>query len=319
VTARCFVCDARLWEPTDRSLLFRSGRRRHFGFACGACGILSDGPERGAEASAHLAEKLSGDVFHSDEGAPYGLDVYTLRTAATRAGLGIEPTDAEQAAALRRPHGELAAAARLLPLPRFDGAAVSLGLPCRPEDMERVLATVPAHAAWTDDVVVLVDTQTVPSRAAAGARVVARPLAGDFAAQRNALQRLGRHPWMLQLDADESLEPETVAYLPRLAALADRDGALSIGLSRRNLVDGVQADLFPDVQYRLNRREVTYAGRVHERPDRPWQRSFIALTGAIRHHLGRARVLSRSRRYEAMAPGHGRLKEAEALLRPYRD
>ncbi len=61
------------------------------------------------------------------------------------------------------------------------------------------------------------------------------------------------------------------------------------------------------------------AGRVHERPDRPWQRSLLFLGGGLLHHLGRAHVEARSRRYEAMAPGGGRLFEEADLLRPYRD
>jgi hypothetical protein len=59
-----------------------------------------------------------------------------------------------------------------------------------------------------------------------GVRVAARPLEGDFAAQRNALQDLARHAWMLQLDADESIEPATGRLLPALAALAHEAGAL---------------------------------------------------------------------------------------------
>lgn len=304
--------------PTGRSLAYRAGRRR-FGFACGSCGMLCDAPDE-AEACRRLLEKtLVAGRFVADPGAPYGLDAYTLRTAATGARLGTEATERAQLEALRAPHGEPAASARLAPLEVVGAPIVSLGILCRREDLDAVLASLPVHAAWTDEIVVIVDADDVPVRAAGSARIVARPLSGDFAEQRNALQRLGGKPWMLQLDADESLDAATASLLPALAGMANRHGVVSIGLPRRNVVDGMASDVFPDTQYRLNRREVRYAGRVHERPERPWQRSFIALHGSIDHHLGRAHVISRSRRYEAMEPGHGRLEEADALLRPYSD
>jgi len=75
--------------------------------------------------------------------------------------------------------------------------------------------------------------------AAGAVRVATRPLDGDFAAQRNALQGLARHRWMLQLDADEALAPETGRLLPALAALAEAEDVVSIGLARANRVDGI--------------------------------------------------------------------------------
>jgi hypothetical protein len=162
---------------------------------------------------------------------------------------------------------------------------------------------------------------TVAGFAAGAVRVAARPLNGDFAAQRNALQGLARHGWMLQLDADEALSPATGRLLPALAALAEADGVVSIGLNRSNRVDGVLSDVFPDVQYRLNRTSLLYAGRVHERPvlDRGWPGSLIALHGCIEHRLSSAHVRARSRRYETLDPGRGRPEEEAALLRPYAD
>jgi hypothetical protein len=325
---RCFVCAADMLAPSARHLIYPDGRRRAFPLACGSCGVLL---ERDADASrcrAHLADALAARRFASDPHASYGLDLYTLRTAATRLGRGIRPRDAQDRAALLDPHAERAARADLYALDAAETRPVSLGLLCRPAERDGVLAGLPAQAPWTDDVAILLDAEAAPPRTVAvpgfpegAVRVAARPLAGDFAAQRNALQALARHPWMLQLDADETLEPATGRLLPALAALAEAGAARSIGLARRNRVDGVLSDVFPDVQYRLNHRAVAYAGRVHERPRLAggWPESFIALHGAIEHHLGRAHVEARSRRYEALAPGRGRPEEEEALLRPYRD
>lgn len=325
---RCFVCDADMLAPSERSLTFPDGRRRVFALACGSCGVLFDGQADAARCRAHLHAALAGPTFFSDEQAPYGLDLYTLRTAATRLARGLRPLDAEGWADLLHPHAERAARAALYDLVGAPTRPVSLGLLCRPFERDAVLAGLPAQVGWTDDVAILLDGAAAPPRAVAvpgfaegAVRVAARPLGGDFSAQRNALQALARHPWMLQLDADESLAPATGRLLPALTAMAEAGAVRSIGLARENRVDGVLADVFPDVQYRLNRREVPYAGRVHERPVLAggWRETFLSLHGAIEHHLSRAHVEARSCRYEALDPGRGRLEEAQALLRPYRD
>jgi hypothetical protein len=325
---RCFVCAADMLRPTDRRLIYPNGRDRAFPIACGSCGLLLEVEAEPTECRAHLAERLAGPGFSPDPNAPYGLDLYTLRSAATGHARGVRPWDESGRMALRQPHDHCAARGELYALDLAVGAPVSLGLLCRPEALAAVLAALAIHVAWTDDIVVLLDAPARPARAveASGCppgsvRVGARPLGQDFAAQRNALQDLARHRWMLQLDADEALAAEVGRRLPALASLAEAGDVVSIGLARRNRVDGRFSDVYPDVQYRLNRRSVRYAGRVHERPvlDGGWPRSLIALHGAIEHHLDRAHVLARSRRYERFAPGRGRPEEEAALLCPYRD
>lgn len=323
---RCFACSADMLVPTGRSLTFSDGRTHAFPRACGSCGILLTDDADPAACRAHLDARLAAPVFESDPGAPYGLDLYTLRIAATRRALGIRPLDEAGGAALRHPHDTQAARAGLFPLGEADACPVSLGLICRAAEQDALLASLPERAGWTDDVAILLDgpphePQTVPVNGfpAGAVRVASRPLDGDFAAQRNALQDLARHDWMLQLDADETLPLAAGRMLPALAALAQAGDVVSIGLARANRVDGVFSDVFPDVQYRLNRRTVRYAGLVHERPilDGGWPRSFITLHGVITHTLSSAHVRARSRRYEALDPGRGRLEEEVALLRPF--
>ncbi len=322
---RCFVCAADMLAPSGRHLTFSDGRRRRFPLACGSCGVLLDGPADASRCRAHLSAALAGETFVSDGEAEYGLDLYTLRIAATRFGRGVRPLDAAGRADLLHPHAERAARAGLYDLDGVQMLPVSLGLLCRPSELGGVLAGLPD---WTDDVAILLDAEAASPRSVAvpgfrdgAVRVAARPLSENFAAQRNALQAMARHPWMLQLDADERLAPAAGRLLPALAALAEAGAVRSIGLARENRVDGILADVFPDVQYRLNRRDVTYAGRVHERPwlAGGWHERFFSLHGAIEHRLSRAHVEARSQRYEAMDPGRGRPEEAEALLRPYRD
>ncbi|BCM87165.1 hypothetical protein [Methylobacterium indicum] len=322
---RCFLCAAAMPAPSARRLAYPGGRGRTFPIACESCGVLT---ERGADPARcwdDLARRLGQDLFVPDPDAAYGLDVYTLRSAATRLGRGLHPLGPEDRAALLRPHAVRAAQAVLYDL--AGGRPVSLGLIGRAAECDAVLAALALHAAWTDDVVVLLDGERSPPRPVSvpgfsdgAVRVAARPLSGDFAAQRNALQDLARHPWMLQLDTDETIDPALGRALPALAALAEDGDVVSVGLPRRNRVDGMLSDVYPDVQYRLNRAGTRYAGRVHERPvlDGGWPRSLLALTGAIDHALSLAHVRARSRTYETLDPGRGRPEEEAALLRPYR-
>ncbi|MBA9068358.1 hypothetical protein FHR71_002099 [Methylobacterium sp. RAS18] len=325
---RCFVCAADMLTPSERHLIYPDGRRRLFPLACASCGVLLEGGADASRCRAHLAEALAARTFTSDPDVPYGLDLYTLRTAATALGRGIRPLDAEGSAALRHPHDGHAARAALYALNAAEERPISLGLLCRPSEVDAALASLPAQAGWTDDIMILLDSDITPPGAvsvagfpAGAVRMASRPLEGDFAAQRNALQALARHAWMLQLDADETLDAATGHLLPALVALAEAGAVRSIGLARFNRVDGVLSDVYPDVQYRLNRNDVRYAGRVHERPllAGGWPESFISLHGGIEHRLSRAHVAARSRRYEALDPGRGRPEEEDALLRPYRD
>lgn len=324
---RCFLCLADTLEPTGRHLVYADGRRRRFPLACASCGVLLDGDADPAACWATLAQDLAGPDFRLAPQAPYGLDLYTLRTAATRLGRGVRATCEADRIALIQPHSERAGHGEVFPLAPAQPGTVSLGLLCRPGELDDLLERLPVHATWTEDVAILVDSPDAPPAFATVAgfrpgavRVAARLLADDFAAQRNALQGLSRGAWMLQLDADEDLPPALGRLLPVLADLAEAGEILSIGLPRRNLVDGVLSDVHPDVQYRLNRAGVRFRGRVHERPDLggDWRRSFIALTGAIEHRLSRAHVEARSLRYEAMDPGRGRPEEEATLLRSYR-
>ncbi|WP_246333330.1 hypothetical protein [Aureimonas mangrovi] len=310
-------------EPTDRTLADPSGRTRDFELACASCGLVIEGDAFDREARALMRKLLEGGDWACFDRSPFGMDAYTARIAATAVSRRYVPHKDERHEMLR-PHG--AAAARGTSRPFVGQRPVTLGLICREDEIDAVLRALPPHAGWASDVVVLADGASRSSCATAVAgfapgavRIAHRPLAGDFAAQRNALQGLARSAWVMQLDADETLPDGAASLLPALARMGEEDGLLSIGLPRNNLVDGSRSDVFPDVQYRLNRREVRFAGPVHERPERSWQQSTISLHGAIDHHLSRAHVASRSQRYETLSPGNGRLEEVEALLRPYRD
>ena len=74
--------------------------------------------------------------------------------------------------------------------------------------------------SWADEIVVLDSGSTDATTAIAahyGARVHTRPFAG-YSAQKQAAIDLATHRWVLLLDSDESLAPETAAQLQRVLA-----------------------------------------------------------------------------------------------------
>ncbi|MBE7210254.1 MAG: hypothetical protein INR65_04480 [Gluconacetobacter diazotrophicus] len=152
-------------------------------------------------------------------------------------------------------------------------------------------------------------------------RVAAHPLGTDYAAQRNRLQVLAERSfgegWVLQLDSDERMTPGMLRSLGWLAADAERHGLLSLGLPRRNLVEGELSALFPDIQYRLNRSGVRFNNAVHERPVVPFEQTALALCAPIEHLLFRRRVLERTIQYEGIEPGQGRPQDEAALSAPF--
>ena len=316
---RCPSCGARDFRRTERSPENDGSRCRE----CSHCGLLADpvALQSGAVAAFLGAHVVEGP-FVSRPSDPVFVESYALRTLALSRGLLSRPVGDEQREALHDPYRPLAAAAELLPLSEIDPAPVSLVMLCRPANLELLAKVIAALVPRFADVILVLDAEVVPSipELPERVRILPRPLAGDFAAQRNVGQALARHDWVLQLDADESLEESSLTDLGRVAALANLDGALSVGLSRRNRVDGVLSDLYPDVQYRLNRKQVLFEGTVHERPALPrgWRNGFIAPNLVIDHHLTRAHVETRSVRYERLSPGKGRSFEGETLLTPYR-
>ncbi|MBB4658340.1 hypothetical protein [Parvularcula dongshanensis] len=188
-------------------------------------------------------------------------------------------------------------------------------------DLDAAIALCERLVPPLAEAVILLDADEVPSvRLPEKVRLYAEPFAGDFAARRNAVQRLAASSWVLQLDTDETMPLSSVARLGTVLRHAARDGVTSLGLPRRNLVDGRLSDLYPDPQYRLNRRFVRFAGVVHERPallSRP-RHARLALGAPIEHHLSAARVRARTEVYGAMAKGGARPSDEAALLTPFR-
>ncbi len=281
---RCPICSNPDWHA------------RAFGEECTHCGLRVDGPEGLQSAAATIPLRLVAGRARCEAADPWSLDALGWRNAAWRLGFVLEGSAAIRAE--QRPHD------------------VTLAVITCPAQADMAAALV-SDLAFASTLVAIDSDDAAPWRSRfPGATVIAHPLAGDFAAQRNRLQALAMG-WVIQLDSDERPDATLLASLGWLTAAADREGLASLGVARRNLVGGLQSALFPDIQYRLNRAEVRFAGVVHEQPVVPFERTSLALAGAIEHRLDAARVRERTQVYATMSADGARREDEARLLRPF--
>ncbi len=297
---RCPICGN--WDWLDRSWP-----------ECSHCRLvvrdLHDLPAVAAEVQARLA---SGTIdLAGDPPAGWTLDGAGLRNAAWRYGYHVSPGLAPD---------ERPPVATTIPAVSV-AHDIGLAVMARPADADDVVDLATTLRDRFARITILIDGSE-QDLAAIVARVPwvaghAHPLDGDFAGQRNRLQDLAGTRWVLQLDSDERPDTALLAAIGWLVEGADHDGLRALGLPRRNLVDGAQSALYPDIQYRLVRSDIRFAGRVHERPVVPFVESSLALAGAIEHRLDGERVRARTRIYEAMSAGAGRPEDETLLLEPF--
>ncbi|QCB42415.1 hypothetical protein E5673_09375 [Sphingomonas sp. PAMC26645] len=290
-------------------------------FECSHCRLLvRDANEVGAVADEIVARLGSGLVdLQRDPAERWMLDPAGLRNAAWRFGFEVEPV-AVARGDVRFPPDYRPAQAHSTPTTTVPHG-IGLGIMARPADASDIVEIATHYRTAFARIVVLLDG-TADEAGEIAVRVpwievAHHPLANDFAAQRNRLQDAMQTRWVLQIDTDERPDTALLAALGWLVAAADRDGLRSLGLPRRNLVDGVQSASYPDIQYRLNRSDIRFSGRVHERPVVPFVESSLALAGALEHRLDGERVRERTRIYEAMSTGAGRPEDEALLLAPF--
>lgn len=153
-----------------------------------------------------------------------------------------------------------------------------------------------AARGLADQAVMLWDAADVPDAARLAqaldipVRHLARPLASDFAAQRNALLAACPPGWVLGLDPDERPGPGFAASLARAMACPDLGASYFPRLTlypepgRAKVGHG----LWPDWQLRLFRTgpgsSPRYARALHERLEGVTGRIGLALDGPILHH-----------------------------------
>jgi len=170
---------------------------------------------------------------------------------------------------------------------RIFGAALPLDVPAAPRTPPMTLAAIlspndPGLAdffaqipAFFQEVLVVWDGATPPAvqyPCAAPVRHLARPLNGDFAAQRNVYISECRTKWILSLDADERLTPAGWEACRRLAARGEANNAGGYYLPRKTLTRDNRRvlsgyGLWPDLQLRLFRwtGSIKYERPIHEK------------------------------------------------------
>jgi hypothetical protein len=318
---RCFLCDHRI-EPAPARV------------TCPLCGIAFDpaGRERAATELAALLDRAGLAVPSSGLTGASGwtLPLAGLRMAASRAGRQAIPAGLARFVPLPlldRLAGRIRVA--LAPRPAGTGAKVALGCIARTSEAGALDLFVERYAGIFAQFIFMLDGPEAEARAIAdhlrtlapGADIIVRAhaLAGDFSAQRNRAQALCTVPWIIQLDTDEQLDRGLIESLGAVAAEAEVWGTSIVGFPRANLVDGQLSNFYPDVQYRLTRAHVCYHRRVHETPldGAHWRQVAVSLAGRIEHQLSRARVVERSREYEAIAEGGGKPQDESWLLEAY--
>lgn len=119
---------------------------------------------------------------------------------------------------------------------------------------------------WVDQAVV-VDTgstdRTIKIAQGFGARVVTRPWRDDFAEARNHALDLADGDWLLVLDADEELGPESG---PNLRPTVAESRANGLALELMNLMPGGGFGLLMATRLLRNGVGIRYQGAIHETP-----------------------------------------------------
>ena len=278
--------------------------RRHVspGFdECTHCGLQVAVTAALPDVARDICERLQSGVIDPLRGTGWRATPAALRNIAWRFGFLVDSAGGRWTT---RP---------VMPVP-YD---VTLGIIARTESSDVAFDLAERFAPQFIECCMMFDGDSVPMIGSrTGIRVAAHPLDGDFGTQRNRLQAMARSRWMLQIDTDETIDDALISALGWVTAAAERAGIHSLGLPRKTWVDGRLSALYPDIQYRLNRTFVRYAGIVHERPQGESGAASLALVGHILHRMTAGRARSRSVLYEGMATGAGRPEDEDALLRP---
>lgn len=131
------------------------------------------------------------------------------------------------------------------------------------------LARCLRSAQGAADEIIVVDTGSTDSTLSIarsfGARIINFPWNGDFAAARNAGLDLARGTWILVLDADEELDPESISELLVCAKHLEYEAFFVRIHNHKGLeYDSQTLTVNPILRMFKNRRDYRFSGIVHE-------------------------------------------------------
>jgi glycosyltransferase involved in cell wall biosynthesis len=183
------------------------------------------------------------------------------------------------------------------PKPAITGVVIA-------KDEERIISRALRSLMGLVDELLVIDDESADATAEvaqqAGARVVRRRLGTDFAAQRNAALSHVLTPWVVMIDADETLEAGLIPLLDLAIRQPEADSVFVPRLNR--IVDrGDEPVFWPDMQLKVFRSGMRYRGALHERVD-GWRRPlFLPLSGPyLLHEKTRLRQHRASLLYDAL-------------------
>lgn len=205
----------------------------------------------------------------------------------------------------------------------YEKIPLTLGIISKIDDFDRIVKLCMNIKNFISHIVIVLDAEHADGElqrsllelTATDVRILAHPLGGDFAAQRNRVQAAAATRWVLHLDTDEMLSEEAKRRLPYILQQAEAYGRVAISMARQNIVDGVVSAHFPDTQVRLLQRTIRFTRRVHEYPEVHSRRTLLALNADILHIMDSDRLGKREALYEKMLPGAGRPSDTERLRR----
>jgi (heptosyl)LPS beta-1,4-glucosyltransferase len=149
----------------------------------------------------------------------------------------------------------------------FMSIKISVVIPVKNEE-GRISQCLDALKGWVDEIIIVddhSDDRTVAiAREQYGAKVIAQALDNDWSKQRNAGAAVSSNDWILQLDVDEIVPPQTARMIQDI--LSQEGPAKAYTLIRVNALFGKLLYHCGSGEYlRLyDRRSATWQGAVHE-------------------------------------------------------
>lgn len=161
---------------------------------------------------------------------------------------------------------------------------VSIGMIVGYKDVDRVYEWLRLNEPFFDKVYICIDSRVHPGKVRdqidryiedesntcklfdpTKVEVIVHHLNDDFAEQRNQIVRKNKCDWLLMLDADEYLQPNGLYQFREIVRqVSARPNTKVVGFPRANFIDGRQTPVYPDYQFRLIRRSMSWQNRYPE-------------------------------------------------------